>query len=107
MKPRVLCTAFCLVISALRTLPLALSSSFVKEEHTRGFRIGVLCTVFSFSLSWPPLDGTVIRLSHGRYTPAAMWTGTCSSTLVALLALLSGKIDERTAPTWNNSANSS
>ncbi|KAJ5988588.1 hypothetical protein N7481_003798 [Penicillium waksmanii] len=96
-----LCTAFGLVIGTLQTLFLAVSSSFAKDDHTRGVRIGVLCTVSSFStLTGPPLGGAIIHLSHEQYTPAAMWAGT--SSLVAFLVLLGGKIYERTTSTRSN-----
>ncbi|CAI7674537.1 unnamed protein product [Penicillium pancosmium] len=96
-----LCTAFGLVIGTLQTLFLAVSSSFAKNEHTRGVRIGVLCTVSSFSsLTGAPLGGAIIHLSREQYTPAAMWAGT--SSLVAFLVLLGGKIHERTASTRHN-----
>lgn len=93
-----LCTAFGLVIGTLQDLFLAVSSSFAKDERTKGVRIGVLCTVSSFSsLTGPPLGGAIIHLSHEQYTPAAMWTGT--SVLVAFLLLLGGEIHEYTAST--------
>lgn len=91
-----LCTAFGLVVGTLQTLFLAVSSSLAKDEHTKGVRIGVLCTVTSFSsLTGPPLGGAIIHLDHEQYTPAVVWAGT--SILLAFLVLLGGKVYERTS----------
>lgn len=88
-----LCTAFGLVVGTLQTLFLAVSSSLAKDENTRGVRIGVLCTVTSFSsLTGAPLGGAIIHLDNEQYTPAVMWAGT--SILVAFLVLVGGKIHE-------------
>lgn len=89
-----LCTAFGLVIGTIQTLFLAVSSSLAKDEETKGLRIGVLCTVTSFSsLTGAPLGGAIIHLDKGQYTPAVMWAG--SSILIAFLVLLGGSIHER------------
>ncbi|KAJ5103187.1 hypothetical protein N7532_003716 [Penicillium argentinense] len=88
-----LCTAFGLVVGTLQTLFLAVSSSLAKDENTKGVRIGVLCTVTSFSsLTGAPLGGAIIHLDHEKYTPAVMWAGT--SILVAFSVLIGGKVHE-------------
>ncbi|KAK5800784.1 hypothetical protein VI817_002996 [Penicillium citrinum] len=88
-----LCTAFGLVIGTIQTLFLAVSSSLAKDEQTKGVRIGVLCTVTSFSsLTGPPLGGAIIRLDYGQYKPAVMWAG--SSILIAFLVLFGGRVHQ-------------
>ncbi|KAJ5578054.1 uncharacterized protein N7459_007018 [Penicillium hispanicum] len=86
-----LSVSFGLVVGTIQTLFLAVSSSLAVDEHTKGVRIGVLCTVTSFSaLTGPPLGGAIIHLNHGRYMPAQVWAGT--SMLLAFLVLLGGRI---------------
>lgn len=88
-----LCTVFGLVIGTIQTLFLAVSSSLATDEQTKGVRIGVLCTVTSFSsLTGAPLGGAIIRLNGGQYTPAVMWAG--SSILIAFLVLFGARIHQ-------------
>lgn len=89
-----LSVAFGLVVGTIQTLFLAVSSSLAVDEQTKGVRIGVLCTVTSFSaLTGPPLGGAIIHLNHGAYMPAQVWAGT--SMLLAFLVLLGGRIYQR------------
>ena len=80
-----------LVVGTIQTLFLAVSSSLAKDEDTKGVRIGVLCTVTSFSaLTGPPLGGAIIRFDHDQYMPAQVWAG--ASMLVAFLVLFGERV---------------
>lgn len=83
--------AFGMAAGGIQTLFLAALSSFATNPNTAGVRIGMVCTIISFSaLTGPPIGGAIINVTIGGYEAAEIWAGTSMATGFVILLGVTG-----------------